>query len=114
MPLARFVAFHELPEPPRDRAAPLSSAVMVARSRDGVAERELLEESGCVARNSRWFGAVEVQDGRTHFGGVITCEVDEVPREFANEEIAAVGHWRRESSPHPLGDSDAALPGRFG
>jgi len=141
MPLARFVAFHELPEPPRERVAPLSFAVMLAHSRDGLvvvfnryrqvwelaggfidpgeaprrtAERELHEESGCVARNSRWLGVVEVNDGRTHFGGVIACEVDEVPKEFANEEIAAVGCWRREASPHPLGHPDAALLGRFG
>ena len=141
MPLARFVDFHECSEPARERIAPLSFAVMVARSSDGLvvvfnryrqvwelagglidpgetprqtAERELLEESGCVARNSRWRGVVEVHDGRTHFGGVIACEVDEVPQDYENEEVAAVGQWRRESSPHPLGDSDATLLGRFG
>jgi len=141
MTLARFVAFHELPEHAPDTLAPLTFAVMIARSRAGVvvvfnrhrevwelaggfidpgesprraAERELREEAGCMARNSRWLGVVEVNDGRAHFGGVIGCEVDEVPEVFANEEVAAVGYWLREASPQPLGNTDAALLGRFG
>src|SRR5262249_11499015 len=94
MPAARFVAFHELSEHPGSLPA-LSYAVMMARSARGVvlvhsrirrvwelpggaidpgesprqaAIRELVEESGCVARDTRWLGVVEVNDGAPRFG----------------------------------------------
>jgi 8-oxo-dGTP diphosphatase len=141
MPLARFVAFHEVPEQGAGTLPPPRFAVMLARARDGVvlvlscyrkvwelpgglidpgesprqaAERELTEESGCHARHSRWLGVVEVNAGSTHFGAVFQCEVDEVPGHFANAETAALGRWRRGDSPEPMGHGDAALLEIFG
>lgn len=141
MSLARFVAFHGVPE---QDAVPLptpSFAVMIARSRDGVvlvfsrfrkvwelpgglidpgesprqsAERELTEEAGCVARDSEWLGIVEVNDGRAHFGGVFRCAVDQAPAHFENAETGGIAFWRRGEAPEPMGQSDAALLERFG
>jgi 8-oxo-dGTP diphosphatase len=78
------------------------------------AERELAEEAGCGARNTRWLGMVEVNDGVTHFGAVYQCEVDAVPASFENEETAAITCWRRGHAPQPMGHSDAALLEIFG
>lgn len=141
MPLARFAAFHEVPE--HDIPAALSPrfAVIIARSPAGVvlvssryrkvwelpgglidpgetarqaAERELTEEAGCTAANTRWLGVVEVNDGAAHFGAVFDCQTADVPADFANAETVAIGSWRRDLSPNPLGHSDAALLERFG
>jgi 8-oxo-dGTP diphosphatase len=141
LPLARFVAFHEVPEPGSSALAPPRFALMLARTPEGVvlvlscyrkvwelpgglidpgesprqaAERELREEAGCEARGTSWLGLVEVHDGATHFGAVYQCEVDEVPAVFTNEETAAITRWRRGNAPQPLGHSDAALLERFG
>jgi 8-oxo-dGTP diphosphatase len=141
MPLASYVAFHLVPEPGSNTLPAPRFAVMLARCDDGVvlvlscyrkvwelpgglidpgesprqaAERELVEEAGCEARNTSWLGLVEVNDGATHFGAVYQCEVAEVPPQFENEETAAIGRWRRGETPQPLGHSDAALLERFG
>jgi 8-oxo-dGTP diphosphatase len=139
--LARFVAFHELPERDASQLPTPSFAVMIARSRDGVvlvfsrfrkvwelpgglidpgesprqsAERELAEEAACVASGSEWLGIVEVNDGRAHFGGVFRCAVDQVPAHFENAETGGIALWRRDKAPEPMGHSDAALLERFG
>ena len=78
------------------------------------AERELAEEAGCAARNTRWLGLVEVNDGVTHFGAVYQCEVEDVPASFENQETAAISCWRHGSAPQPMGHSDAALLEIFG
>ena len=141
MPLARFVAFHQVSEPVSGTLPAPRFALMLARAGDGVllvlscyrkvwelpgglidpgesprqaAERELVEEAGCQARNTRWLGLVEVNDGASHFGAVYQCEVADVPARFKNEETAALGRWRRGQAPQPMGHSDAALLDRFG
>ncbi len=139
MPLARFVAFHEIPE--IDAAShSLSYAVMMAHSGKGVVLvlsrfrkvwelpggaidpgesprdagiRELLEESGCVARETRWLGIVEVDDGRPHFGALLYCEVDHVPEDFSNSETVAIDYWSAVAPPTPLGEPDEAVLRKF-
>ena len=141
MPLAQFVQFHEVPEQGPGLPPALRFAVMIAHAEDGVvlvsscfrkvwelpgglidpgetprqaAERELVEEAGCQALQSRWLGVVEVQDGTTHFGAVYRCGVRAVPAHFENAETAALARWRRAHAPQPLGHTDAALLERFG
>jgi 8-oxo-dGTP diphosphatase len=146
MALARFAAFHESPEHGIAEALRPAFAVMITRSAGGVllvhsrfrkvwelpgglidpgesprqaAERELMEESGCIARNTRWLGVVEVNDGRPHFGAVLACETEQVPASFENTETVALGFWRRGDSLEflaktPIGHSDAAMLARFG
>jgi 8-oxo-dGTP diphosphatase len=140
MPLARFVAFHEVPEHDTGRLPPLTYAVMIAHAAKGAvlvlsrfrkvwelpggaidagetpraaAIRELFEESACVARDTRWLGVVEVNDGGAHFGALLYCEVDAVPGDFANAETEAIGYWQREHAPAPLGHPDEAVLRRF-
>ena len=139
MPLARFIAFHAGPETDCQIPKPVFS-VMLASCRDGVvlvfnryrkvwelpggfidagesprqaAERELAEEAGCHARDTRWLGVVEVNDGKPHFGAVFRCEVGEVPSHFENAETGGIALWRPDSSVQPLGHSDSALLDRF-
>lgn len=146
MPLARFAAFHDFPEHGVPEALRPAFAVMMTRTRAGVllvhsrmrevwelpgglidpgetprqaADRELLEESGCTARNTRWLGVVEVNDGRPHFGAVFACKTEQVPGSFENAETLAIGFWRRGDSLEflektPIGHSDAAMLARFG
>ena len=139
--LARFVTLHEVSE---SECAPIgepSFAVVLARSANGVvlvfnryrkvwelpgglidpgeaardsAARELAEEAGCTARNLQWLGLVEVADKSSHFGAVYVCDVDDVPASFTSDEIGAIGVWRPDSRPRPLGEGDAALLNRFG
>jgi 8-oxo-dGTP pyrophosphatase MutT (NUDIX family) len=77
------------------------------------AVRELHEESGCVARDVRWLGVVEVNDGQTRFGALLYCEVDAVTEDFTNAETAGIDYWRREGAPVPLGAADEAILRRF-
>lgn len=139
--LARFVALHEVEESDCARVASPGFAVVIARSPKGVvlvfnrwrkvwelpgglidagetardsAARELMEEAGCIARNLGWLGLVEVADTASHFGGVFACNVEAVPESFQSDEIGAVGVWRPDGHPRPLGDCDAALLNRFG
>jgi 8-oxo-dGTP pyrophosphatase MutT (NUDIX family) len=139
MPPTRFVSFHEIPE--HDAALPeLNYAVMMARTRKGVllvlsrfrevwelpggridagetpraaAIRELAEESGCIAREVRWLGVVEVNDRGTQFGALLYCEVDAVAEDFSNAETAGIDYWRRDAAPAPLGHPDEAVLRRF-
>src|SRR4029079_8607978 len=98
MPLARFVAFHHVAEQDIGALPELRYAVMMARTRKGMllvlsrhrqvwelpgglidpgetprqaAIRELAEESGCEAREVRWLGVLEVNDGSPHFGALL-------------------------------------------
>ncbi len=139
--LATFVALHELGESDCATLAEPTFAVMLARSPQGIvlvfnryrkvwelpggfidpgesardaAVRELAEEAGCAAHNTRWIGLVQVTDGNPHFGAVFACEVDAPPADFKNEEIGAVCATPRDSRPRPLGDCDVALLNRFG
>jgi len=141
MPLARFVAFHEVAEQDIGSQPKLSYAVMMANTRKGVllvlsrhrqvwelpgglidagetpraaAIRELAEESGCVAQQVRWRGVLEVNDGSPHFGALLYCEVDAVAEDFSNAETVAIGYWRRDAAPAPLGHPDDAALRRFG
>jgi 8-oxo-dGTP diphosphatase len=141
VPLAKFVRLHELEERSVASFAKLRFAVMIARSPDGAvlvfnryrqlwelpggfidagesprvsAERELLEEAGCLARNTRWLGIVEVDDGASHYGAVYGCDADTVNAKFRSSETDGVHCWQRDRQPQPLGHSDAALLERFG
>jgi 8-oxo-dGTP diphosphatase len=141
MPLATFVAVHEVLESQCATKATPAFAVVLARDSAGVVlvfnryrqvwelpggfidpgesareavARELREEAGCSARNLRWLGLVEVNDGATHFGAVFGCDADDVPADFQCEEIGGINRWRGQQHPSPLGASDAALLNRFG
>jgi 8-oxo-dGTP diphosphatase len=138
--LARFVAFHEAPESSRFRDEPLAFALMLARGGEGVvmvfnkyrrvwelpgglidpgegprdaAQRELREEAGCEARDVRWLGVTEVNDGRTFFGGVFACEVV-LPEFVENEEIGGLAWWQPDRPPPGMGATDEALLEKFG
>jgi 8-oxo-dGTP diphosphatase len=141
MPLARFVALHDVPEQGMDDIGQPRFAVMIARAPGGVvlvfnrfrrvwelpgglidpgdtprdcALRELREEAGCEGDEVEWLGLLEVDDGRRHLGAVYACRSDSVPSEFESEETTAIMLWRPDRSPSPLGDSDSALLFRFG
>jgi len=141
MPLARFVAFHDVAEQDIGALPELRYAVMMARTRKGMllvlsrhrqvwelpgglidpgetprqaAIRELAEESGCEAREVRWLGVLEVNDGSPHFGALLYCEVGAVAEDFSNAETVAIGYWRRDAAPAPLGHPDDAALRRFG
>jgi len=75
--------------------------------------RELAEEAGCVARDTRWLGLVEVDDSRPLFGALLYCEVDDSPAEFTSTETLGIDFWRGDHAPAPLGATDAALLRKF-
>jgi 8-oxo-dGTP pyrophosphatase MutT (NUDIX family) len=77
------------------------------------ASRELAEEAGCVARDARWLGMVEVNDGGTRFGALLYCEVDQVPAEFSSNETLAIDFWRGGQPPAPVGETDEWLLRKF-
>jgi 8-oxo-dGTP diphosphatase len=141
MPLASFVAVHEVLESQCATLATPTFAVVLARDNAGVVlvfnryrkvwelpgglidhgesareavARELHEEAGCTAQNLRWLGLVQVNDGAAHFGAVFGCDVGDVPASFQSDEIGAIDRWRGRQHPSPLGESDAALLNRFG
>jgi 8-oxo-dGTP diphosphatase len=140
-PLARFVAFHGIPEDDPAGLGPLRFAVMLAHAPGGVvlvfnryrnvwelpgglidpgdtprdcARRELREEAGCETGEVCWLGVVEVNDGRRHLGAVYACRLDAVPESFESDETSGIALWTAASAPQPLGNSDAALLSRFG
>jgi 8-oxo-dGTP diphosphatase len=141
VPLAQFTRFHEVSEADCSRVAVPAFAVVIARNAGGAvlvfnlyrkvwelpgglidagesprdaAQRELLEEAGCSARDLHWLGLVEVSDGSTHFGAVFRGDVDAVPVGVSTDEIGGIGYWRDGASPQPLGATDEALLHRFG
>jgi len=75
--------------------------------------RELAEEAGCVARDTRWLGVVEVNDGKTRFGALLYCEVNQVPAQFSSSETVAIDFWRDDRGPGPVGESDEWLLRKF-
>lgn len=141
MTLARFAAFHDVPEDAHARLGALEFAVIVAHTPDGevlvynryrqvwelpgglidadesprdTARRELAEEAGCASGEIDWLGIVEVDDGRRHMGAVFACEVADVPEVMDTDEIGGIAFWRRGDHPEPLGHSDLALLERLG
>ncbi len=140
MPLAVFVAFHDIAEDTVGVRAP-RFAVTLARARGGIAlvysryrqvwelpgglidpgesardcaAREFAEETSGAAGELEWLGIVEVNDGSTHFGAVYRCTAVSLPENFDNWETGGLEIWTRQRAPRPLGNSDAALLDRFG
>ena len=75
--------------------------------------RELAEEAGCVARDTRWLGLVEVNDSRPRIGALLYCEVDDPPTGFTSTETLGIDFWRRDRAPAPVGETDEALLRKF-
>lgn len=139
--LARFIAFHDLPESRQATLGRLHFAVTLARSPGGMvlvfnlwrrvwelpgglidngedardsAARELYEEAGCTAGPLRWLGVAEVNDGTRYLGAVFGCDVDGVSDGYTSDETGGVALWTPERAPTPLGLTDTALLHRFG
>lgn len=137
MGLARFVQMQALPE---GSGSP-GFAVLLARTPDGVvlvfnrwrqvwelpgglidtgesarecATREFREEAGGEPGDLEWLGVVEVHDGSTHLGAVFRCTALSMPERHESEETGGIAYWTRETSPSPLGHTDAALLSRYG
>jgi 8-oxo-dGTP pyrophosphatase MutT (NUDIX family) len=136
----RFTAFHPVSEHDFGAVPAPGFALIIARAPKGVvlvlnsmrkvwelpggfidpgetpraaAIRELAEEAGCVAREPRWLGITEVDDGQPRFGALLDCQVERVPEEFSSSETLAIGYWRRDLRPWPLAEADDALLGKF-
>jgi 8-oxo-dGTP diphosphatase len=136
MPLARFIAFHDIPETDLPRALAPAFSVVLARGPEDVvlvfnryrkvwelpggmidpgesardcARRELAEEAECIAGALQWLGILEVDDGRRRCGAVFGGEVADVPAQVSNAEIDGIAAWTPGSSPQPLGAADRVL-----
>ena len=141
MPLARFIALHDVAETAHAHVGTARFAVMLAGTPRGTvlvfsryrrvwelpgglidpgesarecARREFAEETGGTAGSAEWLGLLEVHDGATHFGGVYRCIASSVPDRFQNEETGGLAWWTRDGAPEPLGHADAVLLNRFG
>lgn len=143
MPLARFIAQHELTEEQAQARGAAGFAIVLASAPSGVvlvfnryrkvwelpgglldageslrncAAREFREEAGSEAGTLRWLGLLEVDDGRRHLGAVFGCRIEADPPPYQSEETGGIAFWRPPPyapQPAPLGDSDAALLHRF-
>ena len=136
MPLARFIAFHEILETDPPPAFAPTFALVLARGPAGVvlvfnryrqvwelpggmidpgesardcARRELAEEAECAAGPLDWLGLVDVDDGRRRCGVVFACEAHDVPTQVSNAEMDGIAAWTPGSALQPLGATDAAL-----
>jgi 8-oxo-dGTP diphosphatase len=136
VPLARFIAFHEVPETDPPPALAPRFAVVLARGPAGIvlvfnrfrqvwelpggmidpgesardsARRELAEEAECAAGPLEWLGIVEVDDGKRHCGAVFSCDVTDVPAQVRNAEMDGITAWTPGAAPQPLGMTDRAL-----
>jgi 8-oxo-dGTP diphosphatase len=134
------VKFHEVPEHAFGALPAPVFAIILARARRGIvlvlngerrvwelpggfidagesprqaAIRELVEEAGCVARDARWLGMVEVNEGAARFGALLYCEVDQVPAEFSSNETLGIDFWRSGHRPAPVGETDEWLLRKF-
>jgi 8-oxo-dGTP diphosphatase len=134
------VKYHAVPEDDFGTLPAPEFAIIIARARRGVvlvlnslrkvwelpggfidageaprqaAIRELAEEAGCVGRDVRWLGLVEVNEGRTRFGALLYCEVDLVPAEFTSSETLGIDFWRHDHGPAPVGAADEWLLRKF-
>lgn len=132
--------FHDVPENHFGALPAPVFAIIIARARQGVvlvlnsvrhvwelpggfidagesprqaAIRELAEEAGCTARETRWLGLVEVNDSRPRFGALLYCEVDDAPAEYTSTETRGIDFWRADHAPAPVGATDAALLRKF-
>ena len=140
MPLAQFIAFHDVAEADAAGTGPVRFAVVLPRTPQGVllvfnryrqvwelpgglidagetardaALRELAEEAGARVSRLDWLGVTEVYDGATHFGAVFRGEVI-AASPIQSEEIGGQAYWSAAGQPRPLGATDAALLNRFG
>jgi 8-oxo-dGTP pyrophosphatase MutT (NUDIX family) len=75
--------------------------------------RELAEEAGCTAGDTRWLGLVEVNDGRARFGALLYCDLAQAPAEFSSVETLGIDFWRHDHRPGPVGETDEWLLRKF-
>lgn len=139
--ITRFVTMHRVPEDEQASVGNPRFAVVLARAPQGVtlvfsnlrqvwelpggsvdagekardcAVREFEEETGGEVSDLQWLGLVEVDDGRTGYGAILSATARKLPAEFKNWETGGLAFWTRERAPQPLGHTDDALLKLFG